>query len=506
MTGRAPEPPSDDVQALSPGDLRERVLIGVRWVSLMRFSSEVLAFGSAILLARLIPPADFGRAALAYVAVAFAYALVSDFFSNALVQWKSVSASDWQTAFALSLALAAVLTAVLLVLVEPLIEPLFGAETADLFLLTLPVFFLAALQLVPRARMTRDLNFRSTSMLNIAGDLARAATAVSLAVLGLDAEALILGAVMASVIGTVGALLLIRPPRPRVHRRSARNLIGFGAPAAGSSLLWTTEQNIDYLILGARLSPSQLGFYWRAYTVGVEYQAKITAVMAGMAFPVYSRTSGLEHMRELRMRVLRVHAVVVVPLVALLIVLAPELIPLLFGERWEPAVVPAQILGVAGIFAALSTGSGPVVLAAGKPKPLLVWNIAKVTCISLAVFLTAPHGIVAVAVAVAAYRLLECLASYYFLLWRLVGIPLRQLWYDASPGVISSLPLLAVAVGTSAAASAADLPTVAHLTLVSLAGAASYLVTLRVLFRPAWRDLGLVIQRTLGRTPHSNLP
>lgn len=500
MNRRKRDSPTDDAELISSDDLRERVFTGVRWLAMMRVGAEALTFASSVVLARLIPPAEFGRAALALVVVALAYALTNEFFAGALVQWKSVRKADWETSLLLSLTMALVLAGLVLLIREPVLEPLFGDRAAELFVLATPVFFLAALEMVPRAMLSRRLDFRTTSMLNIAGDFTRAVAAVLLAtVAGLDGEALILAAVLGAATGTVGGLILVRLPRPRFDRRSARELLGFGAPTAGSSVLWTAEQNADYLILGARSSPADVGFYWRAYGLGVQYQAKITSVMTGMAFPVYSRTSGLEHMRALRMRVLRVHSVVVVPFVALLVVAAPDLVPWLFGDEWEPAVVPTQILAVGGMFAALSAGTGPVVLAAGKPKPLLVWNIAKLTSIALVVFFTAPEGIVTVAAGVAAYRAVECLASYEFLLRRLIGIQFRQLWRDASAGVVSSLPLLGAAFAVSELASAADVRTLPLLMLVTAAGALAYLVTLRLAFHDAWADLVLLVRRVLGR-------
>ena len=489
---------------MSGEQLRESVLSGVRWITLVRVVGEAMSFGATVVLARLITPAEFGHVALALVVVALAYALVDESFSGALIQWKSVRKEDWETSLLLAFAMALALVAAVFALADPVIEPLFGSRTAELFLVATPAFLLAALELVPRAVLTRRLEFRTMSILGVGADILRTLTAVFLAaVVGLDGEAVIIALLVGALAGVATQLTLVRLPRPRFHRRSARELVAFGAPTAGSSVLWNAEQNIDYLVLGAQRSAADLGFYWRAYALGVQYQTKITSVMAQMAFPVYSRTPGLDEMRKLRMRVLRVHSVIVVPLVALLIVAAPDLVPWLYGERWEPAVVPTQILAVGGIFAALATGTGPVVLAAGKPKPLFFWNVAKLTTITLVVLLTAPEGITAVAIGVTSYRALECFASYELLLHRLVGIPLRSLWTDASAGVLSSLPLLGAAFAASELGSALGAPTFVQLLLIVAAGGLAYLATLRLAFREAWADLSLIARRTFGRGRHA---
>src|SRR5215213_8548299 len=58
-------------------DLRATTLSGVRWTGLSRFVSEGTALGSAIVLARLVDPAEFGRAAVALSIIALAQVLGS---------------------------------------------------------------------------------------------------------------------------------------------------------------------------------------------------------------------------------------------------------------------------------------------------------------------------------------------------------------------------------------------------------------------------------------------
>ena len=105
------------------------------------------------------------------------------------------------------------------------------------------------------------------------------------------------------------------------------------------------------------------------------YQEKISGIMIRLAFPVYSRTTDLKELRRFHERATRIHAAVLLPLLTLLIVTAPDLVPWLFGERWAPAVEPVQILCVAGMIAAILTGYPQIMLAAGKPRALLVFNV-----------------------------------------------------------------------------------------------------------------------------------
>ena len=79
-------------------DLRAASLSGVRWVSLSRLVAELLTVVSAIVLARLIPPAEFGHAAVAlgFTAIALGVAWVG--FGTPLIQMKSIDRGEVEVA------------------------------------------------------------------------------------------------------------------------------------------------------------------------------------------------------------------------------------------------------------------------------------------------------------------------------------------------------------------------------------------------------------------------
>jgi len=259
--------------------------------------------------------------------------------------------------------------------------------------------------------------------------------------------------------------------------------------------------NIDYLILGARLSPAQVGFYYRAYTLGVQYEAKISDIIARVAFPIYSRTESVAHMRDVRSRVVRLNAAVIYPILAVFIAVAPELVPWLFGAQWEPAVLPAQILAVAGMARMVNNGTPPLLLAAGRPRALLAFNLGRLAALAAAVLVAVPYGLIAVCIAVSAFQVITLIASYGLVLSRLVGVNLEQLARDIGPALGASAIMLAAAGPLAHALSADHIPDPVTVGLVTLVAAPVYLLALRHLSRPAWSDLELLSQKMLRRKP-----
>jgi lipopolysaccharide exporter len=481
-------------------DLKEATLTGIRWVTVARVAAEVVALVTTVVVARLLPPAEFGQAALAMAVALFARGIVGEAFSTPLIQRKTLESGHLRSAALMSIACGAGLSALTFGLASPVGGPLFGERVADLIQLASPAFLIASLGVVPYGVLQRWLEFRRLSIAEIASLYAAAAVTLGLALLGVEAEALVLGLLAGTAVST-GLLVLWAPGviSPGWHPGPAKDIAGFGLSAAMSSALFTGTRNIDYAILSAKLSAAQVGFYWRAFQLGVEYQGKITRVMQTLSLPVFSRAASFEDMKSLRARIVRVHATAVFPLLFLYVALAPELVPWLFGERWEPTVVPSQILAVVGLTWTLGAGTAALLLAARHPHALLVNNVVSLIALGVVVFFTADHGLTAVCIGVAAFNVVGLLASYYVLVDRLLGIPIAQLGRDVLPALVGGVALFAVALPAVHLLSEASIGTFPLLLIVAVLALAAYLATLRAAFQEEWADLVLLARRVARR-------
>ena len=164
----------------------------------------------------------------------------------------------------------------------------------------------------------------------------RAAASIALAAAGLDAAALVWGNLVGMAASLAMALAFAPVPFPRWNTRAIRDLLPYGGPAALSCIAWTGFRNGDYAIVGARLGTAQAGFYWRGYSLAVDYQRKISVVMSQMAFPVLARTAGHDEMFALRRRMVQLLTVVLFPLLAVLVLRRPLSCRGSSGRRGSP--------------------------------------------------------------------------------------------------------------------------------------------------------------------------
>lgn len=478
-------------------ELTAATAAGVRWISLARVATELLLVGSMVVLARLIPPAEFGLFALVVIVQELSTTPIEG-VGSALVQRKEMRREHLQGGLVLSLLIGAGLTILTVALALLVVEPIYGAKAEKLILLATPWFGLCAIYALPVAVLRRALDFRRLSMLDLSLASVRSIVSIALALLfGLDAEALVLGG-LAGMVVTLGLALWFAPvPLPRWRRRAVQDILPYGGPATVAVMFWTGFRNGDYAIVGARLGAAQAGFYWRGFQLGVEYQRKIATVMTQVAFPVLSRTAGVEEMLALRRRMVRLLTVALFPLLALLVVVAPVVVPWLFGPAWEPAVLPTQILAGAGAATVLIDAIGSALMAAGRARALLGYGIAHCLVYVGAIVFASGHGLAAVSAAAVAVHAVFVVIAYRVLLHGRKESVLRFMWDDIAAGSVASIALVAAAWPADWALRDAGAPPLLHLLLVGAVGAATYLAVLRLAFPAAWRDLAAAVRRVL---------
>jgi O-antigen/teichoic acid export membrane protein len=479
--------------------LREAAFSGVRWTIGRRAIVEVVAFGASIALARLIEPAEFGRATIALIVATLGPTLLAAIVTTDLVRRPEVDDDHLGAGAALGLGLGLALGTLAALGLPPLVAAAFDERTADLVRLSALAFPLAGLVVVPDAILQRRLDFKRISFVGLASTLAGTPLTLGLAAAGLDAYAIVIGQLAGSVVGLAGFWLAAPRTRPRWRPAAMRAILRFGAPTAAGSLAYQTYRNVDYAILGARLGLHPLGIYWRAFQLGAEYQRKLSTIISSVALPVYSRTDDLDHMRHVRRRIVRSQATALFPLLALLVALAPYVVPLLYGDAWRPAIVPTQILAVGGMIAVVTAGVGPVALAAGAPNRLatLAWPL--VAIYSVILWFTAPLGVEAVAIAAVGFAIVGLLVNYELILRPAIGVGVASLREDAGGALVASAAALAVAYPLAAGLDAAGAPDPVTVLVTGPVGVAVYALVLRRISRASWDDLEALVRGVLRR-------
>jgi O-antigen/teichoic acid export membrane protein len=479
------------------GELKTAAISGARSYALSRIAIEAANFGSIIVLARIIGPAATGRAAVALVFPMLAVILTFEGFGGVLVQRVETSSKHLRTAMSLSLLSGLLLSALLALFAMTIAPPLFGRLTARLILLASPVFIIASTGCVSRALLMRDLRFKLMSRRDSATIVLTSALTVVLAVLGFQASSYIWAALIGTALDALIMMFSARPSGIGWDRDAAREIFAYGLPAAASGLVITLRGNIDYIILGAVVPGRITGIYYRAFQFGGVYQSKVSAVFVTMLFPLLSRARSDEDLRQMRQQTAAINAIVSLPLLGILVALAPQVVPLLYGPKWAAAVLPTQILSGVGMVTALNIGSQSVAQALGRSSLLFKVQFAFLITYAAAIFVAAHIGLTTVCFTAFGVYSVMLLVDQRVLIDNLLGLPITQLAKDIGPAVAGSAISIGVASGVAAALSM--LPAIVIVSLASAAALTAYVATLRLGFPGTWRGLTGLTRSFVGR-------
>ena len=81
------------------GDIRNQTIYGLKWSALERISVQGIQFLIGVILARLLPPSDFGVIAMLTIFLAISQTIIDGGFSNALIRKVDRSEADYSTVF-----------------------------------------------------------------------------------------------------------------------------------------------------------------------------------------------------------------------------------------------------------------------------------------------------------------------------------------------------------------------------------------------------------------------
>jgi lipopolysaccharide exporter len=498
VTTPAPEEPS------APGGLAAGVRAGAFWSVVAMLVTRVLGFVSLLVLARLLVPADFGVVAAVVVLLGF-IELAGDAGMKASVVYEQERGitDRVQTAFTLSLIVSIVLAALGIAL-APVIAGFFRMdEHTWLFRLASVSVLFTGLGNVQDGLLQRDMRFRKRLASEAVRSGVRAAVSVALALAGLEAASLVWGMLAGSAAWMVVLTVMtgIRPTL-RIDREAARSMGAYGANSALLGMVVAVVSRLDVVLIGRLLGERALGLYTVAFRVPELAIQAVAWQLSAVAFPALSRkrVADAGGLRAATLRLVRIQALYVVPAAVLLAVLAAPLVATLFGSAWTdsaPVLVPVSVLSAA---LAIAFPLGDLLKATGRQGVLVALNLGTAPVTVLAIVLTAPEGLQAVAWARVATTLLF-VALLFGAAARFGQVPVTATLRALVPAAVAGAGMGAGAEGARVAVTAGAAVDVVAGTACGVAGALALLAVAAPGAVAEVRETFPAIERFLPRWP-----
>jgi O-antigen/teichoic acid export membrane protein len=179
-------------------------------------------------------------------------------------------------------------------------------------------------------------------------------------------------------------------------------------------------------IVTVALGPAALGLLNIGQRLVLVAQELVAASMVPVSTVVFARVRDAEdRLRTTYLKALGVAYAVVSPVMILIVVTAPELIPLLFGDQWTGAVRPAQALAVAGIITLGAMLDHGLFYGLGRPGTWLSYAVVVDGATVATTAFAVRWGLTGVAVGFVVVALLATVARW-LLVSRLLGWGFRE--------------------------------------------------------------------------------
>lgn len=427
--------------------LKRKTANSLTWNAIDRVATQVLYAIVGIVLANLLSKEDFGLVGIILAFQAFAIIFVDSGFGAALLQKKDPTDTDYSTVFWFNLLLCCIVYLILW-FASPLIADIFGDERLTLLCrVQFLAFILQGLAIVQTNRMMKRMDVKQLAVADTISLVLSGVLAIVLAVKGFGVWALVWQYVTQSGVKTLWLWLTGHwVPIARFSGRALKEIFPVGFSVFSSSFLNTISLQLYTFVIGLADGLTSLGLYTQADKWSKMGITSLSQTMTASFVPLMSKVqdSAADWLRYTK-RVNRFSAMLTLPIMIGMAAVATPLFHLLFGTKWDGAILLFQLLCVRGVFVVLISVINNYLVAAGKKRAIVAAEVVKDVLILVAVLSTVWFGSVRLLVV---GQLAASVLTWIILLPLLrhsTGYSVGQLLRDLLPFL---WPTLAMVLGT----------------------------------------------------------
>ncbi len=325
------------------------------WTAAAKWTTQLLSWGSTLIVARILAPDDYGLVVMATVFVG-AVTLLNDLgLSASIIQSPELSREKVGRLAGLLVIVSLALTSIAAV-ASPAValgfgEPRLAAVAAALSVLIL----LSGLQATPRGLLTRQLRFRMLALSDAVQSATTVVVTLILALVGKGYWSLVIGTLSGHA--AAAGLLTFAAPYPirwPVRVSELASELRFGVHLLAANLGWYFYSNTDAVVVGRFLGSALLGSYSIATTIASAPIVQITGMVSRVTAGTFASAQGNPALLRKHLLVLvEISAFFLIPATVGVVLVAPELVNVLMGDQWTASIAPLQVLASAAAIRAL---------------------------------------------------------------------------------------------------------------------------------------------------------
>ena len=457
---------------------------GLRWIGTARLFAQLVTWSLTIVTVRLLSPSDYGLVATSGLFTVLATFLMDGGLSVVLVSRRDLS-PRMQGAAMMVVLLASLVLAGAIAAAAPFGAHLFNNEALTNVLrvaaLQLP---LAALSVVPTTLLSKGLQFKALALAQAGSSVLQGITMLALAWLGAGYWSLIIGTLVGSAArASMLWLGLKHRPSPNFDFATLGRVWRSGIQMVGQRLVYFSAQDFDTFMLGRLGGSAVLGSYSLAKTLSHSPLDQLAGIVNQVSLPAFAAKGGDDQGQyQALLLLISTVATLVFPLFWLGGALSQAALPLLFGDRWAPMIVPFMAFTFMLPFRSLFALLDSAVVGTGRVSTTFSNMVTWAVIMMPLLFLSSHFG----ANWTAASWCVGFPAVFIISMWRIArafGVHLRELLRPIAAPLVASLTS-ALVVQLVIMQTRAHMPLIAQLLIGATIGLVCYGLLIRQFARP----------------------
>lgn len=316
------------------------------WTYSAQLINFVIAFGSSIVVARLVSPRDFGI----YGMAAAITTIINVFVQFGLAKYimrEDKPDSDLLRSLFWANAILTFVYVVIILIGAAISYKVTATPEVGRFLIVFALFpAISMFEFIPNALCAREMRFGLISVVSVMRAATTMVTTVGMAYLGFAYMSFAWAPVLAASASTiVYNFACFRPDVWRPRFAGFRAIFGFGAQMIGIGGLGQLSSRAGDMALGSLLGLSNLGLFTRATSLPGTLFTNIYGLGTNVLFARMSqelRERGEFH--HVYIRFMRIILAVLVPLLIGMAILAQPIVYVLYGAKWSGAATPMALI------------------------------------------------------------------------------------------------------------------------------------------------------------------
>lgn len=421
-------------------DIKKKTFNGVIWNFINTFGIQIVSIVPAMVLARLLTPAEYGLIALAGIFVGFVVMFSSCGFAGALIQRKIASQTDYNSVFYFNIFMS-IIVYIIIYYAAPYCSLFFKEqEITNIMRISSIGIIIGSFGMVHNTIMRREMEFKKITIRTLSVNIISSAFAIILALNGFRYWAIIYqGLLQETMVVFINWNVCKWRPTRTFSFKSLKSLFNF------SSKMLLTEL-MDYFFakgydisIGKFYSSSDLSYYNRAFSTSNLFIDSITKTINNVAFPAFSKMQDdITRMKNNLRRFLLIITFITLIIISILTPLATPLFHFFYSSKWD-AVIPLFYItcfwgGIKPLKTVLENG----LLSIGNATSYMVNNMINKILVVVMILLTWKYGIALMVFSQVITICIEVLFLSHFFK-KSFSYSLLDIIHDVFPNVILSI-------------------------------------------------------------------